>query len=114
MASIIIGLLLGATAVWLAYETKGLLIGESANRWIVEGVRKLAAGAEFVDHVNEVLTMHVGPEYILVNISLDFRDDVPAGTIEQVVAALDRDIKASYVNVRRVFVEARSRHAQAD
>jgi cation diffusion facilitator family transporter len=114
VASIIIGLLLAATAAWLAYETKGLLIGESANRWIVEGVRKLAAGTEFVDHVNEVLTMHVGPEYILVNISLDFRDDVPAGTIEQVVAALDRDIKASYVNVRRVFVEARSRHARAD
>ena len=114
LASIIIGLLLAATAVWLAYETKGLLIGESANRWIVEGVRELAAGAEFVEHVNEVLTMHVGPEYILVNISLDFRDDVPAGMVEQVVAALDRDIKASYVNVRRVFVEARSRYAQAD
>ena len=114
MASVIIGLLLGATAVWLAYETKGLLIGESANRWIVEGVRKLAAGTEFVDHVNEVLTMHVGPEYILVNISLDFRDDVPAGMVEQVVATLDRDIKASYVNVRRVFVEARSRYAQAN
>jgi cation diffusion facilitator family transporter len=114
LASIIIGLLLAATAVWLAYETKGLLIGESANRWIVEGVRELAAGAEFVEHVNEVLTMHVGPEYILVNISLDFRDDVPAGMVEQVVAALDRDIKASYVNVRRVFVEARSRYAQAN
>ncbi|MGD8671767.1 MAG: cation diffusion facilitator family transporter [Thiogranum sp.] len=114
LASIIIGLLLAATAVWLAYETKGLLIGESANRWIVEGVRELAAGAEFVEHVNEVLTMHVGPEYILVNISLDFRDDVPAGTVERVVAALDGEIKASYVNVRRVFVEARSRYAQAN
>jgi len=114
LASIIIGLLLAATAVWLAYETKGLLIGESANRWIVEGVRELAAGSEFVEHVNEVLTMHVGPEYILVNISLDFRDDVPAGTVERVVAALDGEIKASYVNVRRVFVEARSRHAQTD
>jgi len=112
LASILIGLLLAATAIWLAYETKGLLIGESANRWIVAGVRELAANTDFVDSVNEVLTMHVGPEYILVTISLDFRDDVPAGSIEKAVAGLDCEIKAHYANVKRVFVEARSRHAQ--
>ena len=31
IATFIIGLILGGTAIWLAYETKGLLIGESAN-----------------------------------------------------------------------------------
>ncbi len=113
LASIMIGLLLAGTAIWLAYETKGLLIGESANRWIVEGVRELAGSIEAVEHVNEVLTMHLGPEYILVNISLDFRDHVSAGTVEKVVAALDRDIKASYVHVKRVFVEAKSKDARS-
>ncbi|MCU7808689.1 MAG: cation diffusion facilitator family transporter, partial [Candidatus Thiodiazotropha sp. (ex Semelilucina semeliformis)] len=38
LASVIIGLILVGTAIWLAYETKGLLIGESANRSVVEGV----------------------------------------------------------------------------
>ena len=32
IASGVIGLILGGTAIWLAYETKGLLIGEGANR----------------------------------------------------------------------------------
>jgi cation diffusion facilitator family transporter len=112
LASIIIGLLLAGTAIWLAYETKGLLIGESANRWIVEGVRELAGSMEFVEHVNEVLTMHFGPQYILVNISLDVRNDTPAGSVEKLVAGLDCEIKANYANVKRVFVEARSRDAQ--
>jgi cation diffusion facilitator family transporter len=112
LASILIGLLLAGTAIWLAYETKGLLIGESANRWIVDGVRELAAGMDLVEHVNEVLTMHMGPEYILVTISLDVRDDIPAGTVEKLVAGLDREIKANYANVKRVFVEARSRDAR--
>ncbi|MEE8078079.1 MAG: cation diffusion facilitator family transporter, partial [Pseudomonadales bacterium] len=38
-ASILIGLILAATAIWLAYETQGLLIGESANEGVVDGIR---------------------------------------------------------------------------
>lgn len=111
LASILIGLLLAATAIWLAVETKGLLIGESANRWIVEGVRELAASVDAVRHVNDVLTMHMGPEYILVTISLDLRDDLPASAVEKLVAGLDCEIRANYANVKRVFVEARAQHA---
>lgn len=111
IASIIIGLILGGTAVWLAYETKGLLIGESANEKVVNGIREIVAAAEGVDHVNEVLTMHMGPDFILVNISIDFRDDIPAGELEVVIAKLDRQIKQSFANVKRVFVEAEARRA---
>ena len=108
IASILIGLLLAATAIWLAFETKGLLIGESANSWIVAGVRELVSSVDSVDRVNEVLTMHMGPEFILVNISVDFRDNLPAGEVERIVAGLDCEIKANYDNVKRVFIEARS------
>lgn len=111
LASILIGLLLAATAAWLAIETKGLLIGESANRWIVDGVRELAASLDEVEHVNDVLTMHMGPEYILVTISVDLRNGVPAGAVERVTAGLDCEIRANYANVKRVFVEARARDA---
>lgn len=52
IASIIIGLILGGTAIWLAYETKGLLIGESANTRIVEGIRALVRSSEGVDKIN--------------------------------------------------------------
>ena len=108
MASILIGLLLAVTAIWLAFETKGLLIGESANQWIVSGVRELASNEENVNAVNEVLTMHMGPEFILVNISLDFSDDLPAGDVEKIVARLDSKIKTKYDKVKRIFIEARS------
>jgi cation diffusion facilitator family transporter len=64
LASIVIGLILGGTAIWLAYETKGLLIGESANVKVIADIRKIVAGYPLVEHVNEVLTMHMGPKYI--------------------------------------------------
>jgi len=105
-ASMVIGLILAGTAAWLAYETKGLLIGESANREIVEGIRALAAARSEVTRVNEVLTMHMGPEFILVNLSLTFVDAAQTNDIESVVAAIDRGIKRNFPRVKRVFIEA--------
>jgi divalent metal cation (Fe/Co/Zn/Cd) transporter len=106
IASIVIGLILGGTAIWLAVETKSLLIGERANVEVIEGIRGLAAGIPLVDSVNEVLTMHMGPEFILVNLSVKFSDSASATDIEQSVVLLDASIKKQFLNVRRVFVEA--------
>lgn len=108
-ASIVIGLILGATAVWLAYETKGLLIGESAERPVVQGIRELAAGCPEIRQVGEVLTMHMGPEFVLVNLSVNFADDLVADEIEAAVEKLDAEIKAAYPDVKRVFIEAEAR-----
>ena len=108
-ASIIIGLILAGTAIWLAYETKGLLIGESANESIVQGIKQLASDYNDVLHVNEVLTLHMGPDFILVNISLEFMDESTADEIELTVERLDKEIKKNYLQVKRIFVEAEAR-----
>lgn len=108
IASVFIGLVLGGTAVWLAYETKSLLIGESANKEVVDGIRHIMNTEESIKHVNEILTMHMGPNFILANISADFRNDVPVGTIEKTIAGLDKMIKAKFPEVKRIFMEAES------
>ena len=41
-ASVVIGIILGVTAAWLAYETKGLLIGESAAPKTVQRLKDIA------------------------------------------------------------------------
>jgi cation diffusion facilitator family transporter len=111
VASIIIGLILAGTAAWLAHETKGLLIGESANKPVIEGIRRLASGVDGVERVHEVLTMHMGPDFVLVNISVKFADEVRAAQIESAISKLDRAIKESFPTVKRVFVEAEARKA---
>lgn len=105
-ASVIIGLLLGGTAIWLAYETKGLLIGESANKPVVDDIRRIALESGNIERVNEVLTMHMGPEFILVNLSVKFADRTEAAEIESTIARLARRIKEFHPTARRVFVEA--------
>lgn len=106
VASIVIGLILLGTATWLAYETKGLLIGESANRTVVEGIRSMVGVQALVEHVNEVLTMHMGPDFILVNLSVDFADHASADQVELLVGEMDRSIKLQFPQVKRIFIEA--------
>lgn len=112
IASLIIGLILSGTAIWLAYETKGLLIGESANKKVVQGIRSIVRSYKQVEHVNEILTMHLGPDFILVNLSVDFADAVPSGELEVTVAKLDKQIKQAFPEVKRIFVEAEARRAK--
>jgi divalent metal cation (Fe/Co/Zn/Cd) transporter len=111
IASIFIGLILAGTATWLAYETKSLLIGERANSHVIAGIRQITTNHPVVNHVNEVLTMHMGPDFILLNLSVDFKDKAAAPEIEVAVAEIDTEIKRVYPEVKRIFIEAESRRA---
>jgi len=109
LASVIIGCILIGTAIWLAWETKSLLIGESANKATVQGVRILLNANPIVEHVNEVLTMHMGPDFVLANISVDFVDHYSADELETSIAEMDERIKSKFPEIKRIFIEAEKR-----
>lgn len=109
IASIVIGMILVGTSIWLAYETKGLLIGESANLGVVQDIKTILKQQESIQHVNEVLTMHMGPDFILANISVDFADSETADNMKKAIASFDLAIKQKHPQIKRVFVEAEKR-----
>jgi len=106
IASICIGLLLAAVAIFLAIECKGLLIGESADPVVVAGIEEIAGGYDAVVGVNEILTMHFSPADVLVNISLDFDNTLTADQVERTVSEMETIIMERFPDVRRVFIEA--------
>jgi len=110
-AAIVIGVILATTAGLLAYECKGLLIGEAASPAVIASIRKTATAQEGVDSVNEVLTMHLGPEDILANLSLDFSDGLSATQVEAATSRLEQAIKAEHPHIKRIFIEAQSTEA---
>ena len=110
-AAIVIGLILAATAALLAYECKGLLIGEAASPAVIMSIRKTASAQDGVNSVNEVLTMHLGPEDILANLSLDFANGLSAEQVEAAISRLEQAIKAEHPQVKRIFIEAQSAEA---
>ena len=67
-------------------------------------------GAEHgIDRINEILTMHMGPRDVLLNLSLDFRSALTSDQVEAEVARLERQIKAAFPEITRIFIEAEAR-----
>ena len=109
LASIGIGVVLVLTALALALESKSLLIGESADPRIVTDIRELLDADERILAVNEVATLHMGPEFIVATVSVDFIDALSAEQVEAAVTELNKRIKVIDPRIQRVFIEAERR-----
>jgi cation diffusion facilitator family transporter len=103
-ASVVIGVILGITAALLAYESKGLLIGEAADPMLVDSLHQLACEKPGVVGVGHVLTVHSSPDQITVMMNVDFRDDMLAGEVERIVFEVESEARERWPQVRRLFV----------
>lgn len=113
-ASVVIGLILCGIAVLLAYESKGLLVGESAQRRVIDSILEIARGDEAVAEAQPPLTMHLAPDEILVNLNLRFARHLDAAAIESAVDRLESAIRAAHPEVKRIFIEADSLRSHRD
>nr|WP_318764266.1 cation diffusion facilitator family transporter [Aminobacter niigataensis] len=104
-ASIGISLILAATAVFLARESKGLLMGEPALPDMQAKILEVAQADPAVEKANGVLTVHMGPEQIVAGLSLDFVDHISAADIETCVERLENKLKAEVPEVSAVFIK---------
>lgn len=109
VASIVIGVVLGLTAVLLAYESKGLLIGEAARGDVVDGIRGIVEDDGRINHINEVLTMHMGPRDVLLNLSIDFDQSLDSSALQRAISEFEARVKQDFPVVTRIFIEAQSR-----
>lgn len=110
VASIGIGCILAVTAAVLAMRTKSLLIGEAADPVLVADVRRRVEALDAVEAVNEVLTLHMGPHQVVLNISVDMVDALPVGDVERAIESLTVEIRSAHPDISRVFIEAEPRN----
>ena len=105
-ASVLIGIILSVVAVLLAYESRALLIGESADKQLVDEVDKIVSGDPMVEENKLPLSMHFGPEDILLALDVQFKKGGP-GDVEATIERLENVIKKAHPEVTRIFIEAR-------
>lgn len=103
-ASVVIGIILGITALLLAYESKGLLIGEAADPELVKSLHDLACSKDGIVGVGYILTVHASPDQVTVMMNVDFRDDLYARDVERIVAEVESEARERWAHVRKLFI----------
>ncbi len=108
VASICIGIILGMVAIILSIECKGLLIGEAASKETLADIKNIIAAEDGILALNELLSMHLGPDDILITLSVDFKDGLSTEHAEQTISTLEKQIKSRHPSVKRLFIEVQS------
>jgi cation diffusion facilitator family transporter len=104
-ASVLIGLLLVSVALWMGRDSRHLLMGSAARPKEREAIERTIEDFDEVREVEELLTMVLGPNAILVAARVDLRDGVPAGRIEEVSSAIDDRLRQVVPDVTEVFLD---------
>jgi cation diffusion facilitator family transporter len=107
--SVLIGLALCAVAVLLAKVTHALLIGESATPEDQGTALELTEGVEGVERVTQLLTMHLGPDDVVLAMKLAFRPGMTVEEVEELTNEIERRIRAKLPQMRKIFIEVDSR-----
>ena len=106
-ASMSIGVLLAVVAFLVAFEVKSLLIGESASRQVRSEIRAAVLSHPKVESIGRLLTMHMGPNDIVVNLDVDFTD-VSGREVEAAIDEIEAAVRAVVPQVTQIFVEPES------
>ena len=105
IASILIGIVLLAVSIFLARETKGLLLGESATPEVLKGIENILKSHPNVIAYGHPKTSHFGPNSILATIEINFDGNLSRREVEEEITLLRREIKANCPKISEVYIQ---------
>lgn len=105
VASILIGVVLAVSAFLLARETKGLLLGETADPQLRHNVLQIAQDDVAVQSANGVLTEQIGAHQVIASLSLEFKDNLTSDDIELCVNRIEARIRQIHPEIVTLFVK---------
>jgi cation diffusion facilitator family transporter len=114
IASIIIGLILALVAVFLVYESKGLIIGEAADPEVVKSIREIAQADPAVVQVANPLTLHFGPDQVLLNMHVEFHAPLSLAELTATIDRLQTRIRERHPAIRHIFIESEALRESAE
>ena len=109
LASVLIGVVLAISAILLARETKGLLMGETADPQLRHNVLNVAELDPAVHSANGVLTEQMGAHQVIASLSLEFKDNLTSDEIEACVNRIEAQIKQLHPEIVALFVKPQSK-----
>ncbi|HVU02251.1 MAG TPA: cation diffusion facilitator family transporter [Polyangiaceae bacterium] len=106
IGSLVIGVLLCGIGLLLAWETHGLLIGESATPEMRERAYRAAAATPGIDAITQMLTLHLGPDTIVLALKVRFPRHSTVEDVERITNELEDGVRVAVPEMKKIFVEA--------
>jgi cation diffusion facilitator family transporter len=105
IASLLIGLLLGLTAIGLARPLADLLIGRSIPPARLELARRTLEGSPAVDEVRQIYAVHVAPQEAILAAKVRPDSDLSARQLASAMDELDSRLRAELPEIGEVFID---------
>ncbi len=113
-ASMAIGALLIVVAVKLGLDSRSLLIGRAADPDEQRVIREVIEKTPGTDALVELLTMHLGPDHLLVAARVDFSGDITGDDAEDLASRIDRQLAERLSMTPHVFIDPTRKRGQGD
>jgi cation diffusion facilitator family transporter len=108
-ASIVIGIIMMASGIYLSKKSKDLLIGEGISVTDQKKIEAILSKNKSVNKILDIKAIYQGPEKVLLAMDLNFQDGLSTGEIERAIDEIEHSIKSSIPSVERIYVEAEER-----
>ncbi len=105
IASIVIGLILCAVAIFMGNETRSLLLGESADPKLIKQVTTIFDAEESITHVIYIKSLQLGPEDILLSVKAEFSHRLTAKEISNLINGIEKEIRTKFPDIKKIFIE---------
>ncbi|XGI84409.1 cation diffusion facilitator family transporter [Halorutilales archaeon Cl-col2-1] len=105
-SSIVIGLLLMGFAAVLAWENRGLIVGEGITSSERDEILGELETHDDIVGVVDFRTMYMGVDDVLVTVEVEFRDSMDTSEIETAVDEIESLIRETVPEANRIYVEA--------
>jgi cation diffusion facilitator family transporter len=105
VGTLTIGVLLFALAVFLAYEMKGLLIGEAADPDVQRRIVAAIEGDESVRQLIYARTQHLGPDEVLLAAKVEFDGTLGGRQLADTIDRVEASIRAVAPSAKQIYLE---------
>lgn len=105
IASMLIGLILAAVAVFMGNETRSLLLGESADPKLIKKVNAIFDAEESINHIIYIKSLQLGPEDILISVKAEFNHRLTSREISALINGIEKEIRTRYPDIKKIFIE---------
>jgi cation diffusion facilitator family transporter len=106
LGSVLIGLLLLSVSFFFAAECKALLVGEGLLPEDVEKINRILDEDDRVTTYYRPLSLYFGPGEVLVDIDVNFVDELTSNEIEETIDRIEYRIREEIPIANRIYIEA--------